>query len=249
MSNPFDNKHDHKQVNSNQSAESIKLHNRDDVDSGSGAHHHTLGPGPNQAAPGNHTHSGGGGWQTGDIKCTYAEADNVEWFELNGQPSPTPELTAMFGANLPDVRDRYLHAGNTTGSRLVGALGGGFFYTIGTSHLPPHTHTITHTHAGAAHTHSMAHNHDIGHNHTIDRGSGTGSAPGRVAKGTTTSPDTVNINAFAGNSGGSSAGDTGAASAGDTGASSAANTGNGGFANNALIIVPPHFSVRVLVHT
>ena len=35
------------------------FHENSDVDSRAEAQHHTLGPGPNQAAPGDHTHDGG----------------------------------------------------------------------------------------------------------------------------------------------------------------------------------------------
>jgi hypothetical protein len=35
------------------------FHENSDVDSRAEAQHHTLGPNPNQAAPGNHTHDGG----------------------------------------------------------------------------------------------------------------------------------------------------------------------------------------------
>lgn len=35
-----------------------EFHQKDDLDSSHRAHHHTLGFGPNQAAPGNHTHDG-----------------------------------------------------------------------------------------------------------------------------------------------------------------------------------------------
>lgn len=35
-----------------------KFHEKSDVDSGSSAQHHTLGPGIDQAAPGSHTHDG-----------------------------------------------------------------------------------------------------------------------------------------------------------------------------------------------
>lgn len=35
------------------------FHTNSDVDLRLEAQHHTLGPGPNQAAPGNHTHDGG----------------------------------------------------------------------------------------------------------------------------------------------------------------------------------------------
>lgn len=36
------------------------FHTNSDVDGSPKSQHHTLGPGPNQAAPGNHTHDGGG---------------------------------------------------------------------------------------------------------------------------------------------------------------------------------------------
>jgi hypothetical protein len=36
-----------------------KIHERSDKDGGPKSQHHTLGPGPNQASPGNHSHDGG----------------------------------------------------------------------------------------------------------------------------------------------------------------------------------------------
>lgn len=39
--------------------ETIKAHNNADTDGKATAVHHTLGPGPMQASPGNHTHNGG----------------------------------------------------------------------------------------------------------------------------------------------------------------------------------------------
>lgn len=35
-----------------------EMHVNDDVDSGRDSHHHTLGPGVNQASPGGHSHDG-----------------------------------------------------------------------------------------------------------------------------------------------------------------------------------------------
>ena len=44
-------------VLSNLTAKDVNdFHNKDDVDSGQLAHHHTLGKSSNQAAPGNHNH-------------------------------------------------------------------------------------------------------------------------------------------------------------------------------------------------
>lgn len=37
----------------------VDFHTHDDVDGSPKAHHHTLGPMPNQAAPGDHSHDGG----------------------------------------------------------------------------------------------------------------------------------------------------------------------------------------------
>ena len=50
--NPFDRARPPVGINNNLSQESIRAHERDDLDSGSNAHHHSLGPGPNQAAAG-----------------------------------------------------------------------------------------------------------------------------------------------------------------------------------------------------
>lgn len=36
-----------------------KIHEKSDKDGSPKSQHHTLGPGPNQASPGNHTHDGG----------------------------------------------------------------------------------------------------------------------------------------------------------------------------------------------
>lgn len=42
----------------------VDAHVKDDVDVDKQSHHHTLGPGPFQAAPGNHTHPNSGGGPT-----------------------------------------------------------------------------------------------------------------------------------------------------------------------------------------
>lgn len=39
--------------------ELLDFHTHDDVDGGPKSHHHTLGPAPNQAAAGDHSHDGG----------------------------------------------------------------------------------------------------------------------------------------------------------------------------------------------
>lgn len=58
------------------SQETADIHNHSDVDSGARAQHHTLGNQPNQAAPGNHTHSNVpirvSGYQTANQAIPYA---------------------------------------------------------------------------------------------------------------------------------------------------------------------------------
>ena len=227
--NPFKAPSKGKGTNSNQSKESEHIHNRDDLDAGPQAHHHTLGPGAAQAAPGNHTHSM---WSTGDVKTTYAEADNVEWFELNGQASPTPELEAMFGPNLPDATDRYMHYGDPDGGRDIGTVGGSFFSTITSANLPPHTHGIDHNHASFTTAAGGAHDHDVTYRESASSGgpqniaaTGAGTATTRtVATTSETHTHDIDVPAFTGDS------------------------DDGGFANSALIIVPPRVSLRFLVH-
>lgn len=218
MNNPFNRKPP--KFGRTESSESQALHNRDDLDSSHGAHHHTLGPGPTQAAPGNHTHeSAGGGWITGDVKQSYAPADNVEWFELNGQASPTPALTAMFGANLPDMRDKFIIG--KSGSKALNATGGADTITIAAANLPTHTHTL------AAHTHTIA------HTHNILRGTAAGSGANRVvASNTTAAADGVGQGSNTASSGGPNVADT----------------GNGAFANTPIDAKPPWRAMYMLVH-
>lgn len=216
-----------KGTNKTPSKASEEIHNRDDLDAGPQAHHHTLGTRPEQAAPGNHSH-----WSTGDVKQTFAEADNIEWFELNGQASPTPGLIAMFGANLPDTRDLYLHHGDEAALRPVGSTGGSFFTTITDDNLPPHTHGIDHDHAsfntgaGGSHHHGVVYRESAstgGPQNIAATGAGTATIRNVDTSDTTHSHD-IDVPAYVGDS------------------------DDGGFVNDALIIVPPRISLRFLVH-
>lgn len=99
-----------------------QAHKKSDVDTSPIALHHTLGYGPNQAAPGNHNHLPAGviqAWLFGDIP--------EGWFELNGQAIDRRRYHRLFDLwgttfgngdgsttfNLPDARDRFLQgAGN-----------------------------------------------------------------------------------------------------------------------------------------
>lgn len=51
---------DHARKDKPSAKELTDFHTHDDVDGSPKAHHHTLGPGHNQAASGDHNHDGGG---------------------------------------------------------------------------------------------------------------------------------------------------------------------------------------------
>lgn len=65
------------------------LHHKSDVDVSALSQHHTLGPRPNQAAPGNHTHDLSG--LMSDFTLTGAKGGNVALANL------ITELAARFG--------------------------------------------------------------------------------------------------------------------------------------------------------
>lgn len=55
-----------------------QIHQNDDLDTAKDAHHHSLGIGPNQSAPGNHTHDGSNSSQLmAGIVITGAKGGNV----------------------------------------------------------------------------------------------------------------------------------------------------------------------------
>ena len=49
------------------------IHNENDTDGGPKAIHHTLGSGPTQAAPGNHTHDGGSSATIPELEALQAQ--------------------------------------------------------------------------------------------------------------------------------------------------------------------------------
>lgn len=267
MNNPFEQPNGFNP--NNQAQEVMALHTRDDVDSSSQAHHHTLGKKSTQAAAGNHEHLDTK-WSTGDVKYTYAAADNIYWFELNGQASPTPGLIALFGPNLPDLRDKFIIGAGP--AKALGTTGGSLTKTITAAHLPVHTHTIDHDHAAfnsgnnsVGHTHAIDHDHASfttaaggSHVHQVDVG---GATPGTIntvlqrssgavlaSIATPVNPSThthdIDVPAFVGTSGGNSAAHTHSVDV----PAFAGSSGNGGFANNALDVTNSYVALRILVH-
>lgn len=76
-------------INPNGPEASRDIHNYDDLDQLPQSHHHTLGDGPTQAAPGNHSHPGGGSIEGDtptfiqDSAPTYSDGPYA-WWETTG---------------------------------------------------------------------------------------------------------------------------------------------------------------------
>lgn len=132
-----------------------------------------------------------------------------------------PDLVALIGANLPDMRGV-----TPMGAGLNGIILG-TRDPVGSSEI--HTHTITHTHT-MAHTHSHAHGPSSGGNFALSSATTTSAAGSGylTVGGSASSTDT----------------DASASSAGSTGASSAASTGNYPPSGGITANVPPNVGVN-----
>jgi microcystin-dependent protein len=78
------------------------------------------------------------------------------YLEFNGQAIDAgqyPQLAALFGANLPDLRGRTMLG--ATPSRPVGQVGGAETVTLSAGQMPAHSHTVNN------HTHDASHGHNI----------------------------------------------------------------------------------------
>lgn len=98
--------------------------------------------------------SGGGGVSTGTIVMFGSDVAPAEWQLCDGSPAGTPELVAVVGVNVPDLRDRFIvGAGSAYAS---GDLGGADLVTLGAaqSGLPAHEHTATAAAETTDHTHT-----------------------------------------------------------------------------------------------
>ena len=163
-------------------------HRVSDVDADQHSQHHTLGKGPNQAAPGNHnhdgtyateghTHVGLGGLDVGMVVEYPVGAIGAEYLEYNGQSvlrADYPELFALWGTVFGAVDGTHFNVGPPTadrfpigasGTKAVGNTGGGEALNITSpTQLPAHVHSFPHRH-DVDHTHEHPHTHAIDHNH------------------------------------------------------------------------------------
>jgi microcystin-dependent protein len=91
------------------------------------------------------------------------------YLEFNGQgitQAQYPQLYALFGASLPDLRDKFLMG---AGAAAVGSTGGEASHTLSATEMPSHTHTGT---TGAA-DRSLDHAHvQYGNTIYLDQGGG-----------------------------------------------------------------------------
>lgn len=174
---------------------------------------------------------GGGGQLIGAPIPWLLAAIPAGFLEFNGQAIDSgtyPQLAALFGTNLPDLRGDFL-MGRDAG-HAVGTVGGESVHTLLPAEMPIHTHVQNahdhvqdaHDHTPGSHTHTMAHTHTLTHDHTVQTGASVGGGA-YVARGTGTVADI-------GGSGGSPIKyppqSSGAASNGTTTVPSASNVGS-----------------------
>ena len=114
----------------------------------------------------------------------------TDWLLMNGQaiPGQYTALIAIYGTNLPDMRDRA--PVGVSASKAVTTTGGSATSTLAEANLPPHRHTIAHDHnarmststgaggmipRGTA-TEALSTNNPITNTNTADSGLGLGSS-------------------------------------------------------------------------
>jgi len=150
----------------------------------------------------------------GDLLSSGATARSGGWLLCNGTFVNQAAYQALFNAighkfnanvdpgdgtfRLPDLRDS--GPVGASGTKALGSSGGAATATLTAANLPPHAHTIAHTH-------------DIGHDHAnasvaMRAAAGASTAPVR-GNSTADGSASVNIPAFAGNSGAASTGNSG----------------------------------------
>lgn len=133
-------------------------HENADTDLAASSIHHTLGPGVNQAAPGNHaslpafqsTHSGAVAWPVGSIFIT----------TVSGNPADSPH---SLGGTWTQIQDAF----------LIG-VGGSYSYSGSVvNNSSSHTHTISNTSSAGSHSHTVGNLSSAGiHQHSSSGDSG-----------------------------------------------------------------------------
>jgi microcystin-dependent protein len=115
-----------------------------------------------------------------------------------------PQLAALFGANLPDLRGRTL-LGADGGAYPVGGVGGEAVHVLSAAEMPAHAHTVS------AHTHAYSHDHQLQTGASVGAGAQAARGTGTVADiGGGGSGQPIKI--FSGNTGSASPGTSSAGS-------------------------------------
>lgn len=142
-------------------------------------------------------------WLVSGIPAGYREFDGSAIVQATH-----PQLFAIFGSTIPDLRGRVMLGQGGAPGAAVGATGGAHQITLDPTHMPVHAHTVgshrhivdSHGHGGGYHSHGGAvggrrqgHTHNIGAN-VLSRGaypagSGNNYLTGLVASGNGTQPN------------------------------------------------------------
>jgi len=131
----------------------------------------------------------------GTVAATVRSSADTGWLLLNGATvananTSYPALWAVAPTSwksgtslvLPNMQQKMLFGQGGSGGTTLGATGGANTATIGTTHLPKHTHTLSaHTHTMKNHTHTLGnHTHTLGnHTHDVDPISATSGGPSK----------------------------------------------------------------------
>lgn len=119
------------------------------------------------------------------------------WQICDGAASSTSDLIAVVGANVPDLRGKFILGVSAT--HAAGSTGGAETVTLSTTQIPSHQHTMAnHTHSGTSSTVSSDHAHNFStggrsaaHTHgtavligkLASLANSTGSSPGQLIGG------------------------------------------------------------------